>query len=189
MILDKNLLILVDVDGVIAPMLEDGWLPLYNKDFDDNLTSEDITDWDLRQFVKPEARDSIYTYLSYPNLYDNVRPVLNSLERINDLKNGGHRIVYVTTGIFPAKVSWLYKYGFLDEEANPVNGEKDLVISADKKLVHGDVIVDDKPQTILEHPAELPILYDQLYNRKVDYTIRAKSWDDVFFEICWHFGL
>ena len=53
--------IILDVDDVVLNLVPN-WLKLYNRDFNDNLTKEQITEWNITKFIKPEAKYSIYQY-------------------------------------------------------------------------------------------------------------------------------
>ena len=44
-----------DYDQVVSNTMV-AWLGMYNKDFKDNLQPEQITSWDIQDFVKKEAK-------------------------------------------------------------------------------------------------------------------------------------
>ena len=56
------MIILVDVDGVVAN-LADEWIKRYNADWDDNLTKEKIKTWGIVEHIKPECGNRIYEYI------------------------------------------------------------------------------------------------------------------------------
>ena len=56
---EDKLTIGVDCDDVVISLVPT-WLSLYNKDYNDNLTPEQITDWDVGLFVKPECDNKIF---------------------------------------------------------------------------------------------------------------------------------
>ena len=53
------MIVAVDIDDVIISLVPT-WLHLYNKDYKDNLSKNDITDWQIDKFVKPECGINIY---------------------------------------------------------------------------------------------------------------------------------
>src|SRR6266705_1995637 len=76
----------VDVDGVLADLhLE--WIRRYNRDFNDTLTSEDVTTWEIGAFVKPEALVKnangvapLFQYLQDADLYAHVPEIPGARE-------------------------------------------------------------------------------------------------------------
>lgn len=134
------MLIAVDVDGTVANLM-DVWLSRYNRDYNDNLRFEQITEWDVSKFVKPECGERIYSYLDDPTIYNDVSPIEGAVDGVNSLRLAGHRVVFVTAGGEASKYEWLLKYGFLDNR-------KDYVRCVDKSLIRADVLVDDGPHNL-----------------------------------------
>jgi len=167
--------IIVDIDGVIAA-LHTEWLARYNRDWDDCLKVESITDWDTHKFVKPECGRVVYNYLFDEDLYDNVKSIPGALKGVQTLRNMGFRLLFVTVGNADAKLSWLIENKFLTL-GDGMLGHPDYVCCTDKSLIKASIIIDDNPHVLGMHPA-WHILYDQPWNRHVAMA-RAKDWDDV----------
>ena len=49
----------VDCDNVLNNLTE-SVLKVYNEDYNDDLTPDDITDYYIENFVKPECKDNFY---------------------------------------------------------------------------------------------------------------------------------
>lgn len=163
---------LIDVDGVIADLLT-VWLNKYNKKYDDNLSYNDIIDWDLMQFVKPECGKNIFTFLDNPRMYKYVKPIPLALEGINDLRNY-MRIVYTTAT--PYKVGGI-KYWWLSE--NGFWNEKDYYIETHSKfLINGDLLIDDGFHNVQKFP-KLSLLFDQPWNQKYHHPRRIHGWEEI----------
>jgi len=64
---------LIDIDGVIAD-LHTVWLNIYNTEWNDILTPDQITNWNTSQFVKPECGIKIYEIIERPEIYDYILP-------------------------------------------------------------------------------------------------------------------
>jgi 5'-nucleotidase len=164
--------IIIDVDDVLADLLP-VWLGFYNRDYDDDLTPDDITEWDLTGFVKPECGKKVYHYLRHPDLYKHVEPVQGALEGIQVLASRGHRLLLVTAQDHPGKRTWLnenYFYSFAEEDG--------LIVARDKNLIKADVIVDDRPETVAAFSG-LGILFTRAHNEHSDWSPRADNWYDV----------
>jgi 5'(3')-deoxyribonucleotidase len=159
------LTIAIDIDGTIADLIS-VWLKEYNLDYHDNLRPSDITAWETHLFVKPECGKSIYTYLEWAEIYDEVLPIdlQNSVVAIERMRFLGHRVVFLTTstlGASGAKFRWLVKHGFLDKK-----NMKDYVEATDKLLLRADILIDDKPSTCKAwyESGRFPILFTQPWN-------------------------
>jgi 5'-nucleotidase len=173
--------ILVDVDGTVA-RLHDEWYRRYNNDYNDNLTDEKVTGWSLHKFVKPECGEKIYSYLSDPSLYDNVKPYDGSLFVIKELAKRGYNIVYVSAGISGAvaKYNWLLREKFILTSYQP---EAYFIVAFNKSLILGDMLIDDRDKNVMEYPRG-GILLDRPYNlaTQIDPRLnvkRANSWQKV----------
>jgi len=168
--------IFCDIDDTLLNFIPT-LLEVYNADYNDNLTKDDITDWQLDLFVKPECGVKIYDYFSDPNLnlYYAIKPIKNSLNIINLLKKNNHRIIFCTRlDPFNRKLNWLVENGFTKDS-------KDYVLAEDKTLLDAYVIIDDRFKYIQEYNEShrKAILINQPWNKKYDYVYRAYNWNDV----------
>lgn len=171
--------ILCDVDGVVADMLP-AWLALYNADYGDSLTPEQITAWDVSLFVKPECGKRIFSYLDSPDLYNNVLPVRGAANGIVVLREMGHRVVFLSacTGaeMVKAKVQWLNEFGF-------TTGMNDTILTGTDKpslkaLIRGDLLIEDYEQNLNEFNGR-GLLLDCAYNRHDTTHHRVTSWQEI----------
>lgn|SRR5512135_993687 len=142
------MIVACDVDGVVADLFH-SWLGHYNRDYNDTLTPEQITDWDVSKFVKPECGKKIYDYLHHGDLYDEVPPIEGALEGLERIREIGHRVVFVTTCVkqmTDPKWNWLERHGFLPKGKH---NQDDLIVAADKLLVDAQLLIDDRAKTIV----------------------------------------
>lgn len=171
--------ILVDVDGPVADLLPE-WLRLYNIDYGDELTPDQIANWDMTLYVKRECGPLIYEYLD-GEIYDGVDRVSDALDGVNKLREMGHRVIFVTSspeGTGDAKYTWLKRNKFLpDGRYSP-----DYIEAHDKSLVRGDILIDDRLENVKSFPGET-ILWDAPYNRSEVHGFRAHNWADVVADV------
>lgn len=157
--------VLVDVDGVTADSHKT-WLNFYNQDYHDWLTFDKIKSWGIHQYVKPECGRKIYDYLRRPDFYDNTLPVMGAVEGVGLLRRLGYKVVFVSAGMFPAKVDWLAREGFLVDfpyaDHRPETA-RDVILCNDKSMIRGDYLIDDYPGNLAEFPGKR-ILFDQPWN-------------------------
>jgi 5'-nucleotidase len=169
-------LIAADVDGFLAN-LHVPWYGRYNKDYDDNLQVDTVTEWGVHKFVKPECGTKIYEYLDDPTLYDDVLPYCGALETITALKNFGHRVIYATASpakSYGRKFDWLKQYGFITDQ-------KDYIETRDKSLVRADILIDDY-QGNLDVFVGRKILFGQPWNLSEEFNpkyLYAYTWREV----------
>lgn len=170
--------VLVDVDGVCADVHQ-AWLDLYNADYDDDLTVAEIDRWAIEEIVKPECGVKIFNYLANPELYTATPPIPGAFEGVQQLRGLGYEIVFVTAGFFMTKIHWLMKHGF--SLATKPNFAPDVVMCQNKQLVEGPILIDDYAPHLAGRA--MPILYDRLWNRGYEVTLRAMTWEEVIYMV------
>jgi 5'-nucleotidase len=168
----------LDVDDVCASLIPKV-LEIYNKSYDDNLTENQITQWDISKFVKPKCGKKIFKYFEKPKIYDDIVPVTFALDGITMLRKQGARIVYVTAalpGTMDCKFKWLKKWGFIENR-------EDYIVAKDKKLISGiDMLIDDNYDNIASFPG-YGVLYAKPWNMSFDYKPRINDWNDLIEKI------
>ena len=133
--------IALDCDDVVLDLIS-SWLSSYNRKFDDNLKEESITEWNISEFVKPEAKSAIYDFIHKPRVFSKAKPVDGALEAVNYMKEHNSRVIYVTAND-PANVKfgWLKDHGFIENK-------DDLIVASEKSLIIADMIIDDKYENV-----------------------------------------
>jgi len=165
-------IIFMDVDDVCA-LLSQVWLARYNKDYNDNLTDKDITDWSIDKFVKPECGIKIYKYLEDPTLYDNIKPREGAVEGIEALKKMGYRVIFSTScpiEVAGRKFYWLQDNGFTLKE-------REYTEIRDKSLLKGEYMFDDSYDNVAGFSGEACLL-TRPWNEKYSWNWRVKDWDE-----------
>jgi 5'(3')-deoxyribonucleotidase len=135
------MLIAVDIDDVCAQLLPH-WISRYNADYNDTLTEDNMTCWEIETLVKADCGMKIFKYLSEPDFYDGVLPVEGAAEGVHKLREMGHRVIFATSAhIYHGgkKFDWLVKHGFFGGKPS----HKDYVEVRDKSLIRADVLIDD----------------------------------------------
>lgn len=164
--------ILVDVDDTVCKLVET-WLWLYNKKYEDNLKPEDITDWDIAKFVKPEAKDTIFEFINNQAVYRIVPEIEGALSCVNRLRAMGHRVIFATWAMEDAagaKYRWLKKHGFLDSQM-------DYVECKDKSLIRADITIDDNFEYVQKFYG-MAVLFRKPWNMKADWNFCVNNWDE-----------
>lgn len=178
------MVIAIDIDDVLTASTIQAWLDLYNTDYKDSLTEEDITNWNITQFIKAECGSKMYQYLDRTDFYDHIDPIEGALDGVNVLRYQGHEVFFATaTDVHDngRKFDWLVKHGFLDGSRH---SQKDYMEIRHKGRIHSDILVDDSAANI-QLFSGYGIMFDRPHNRttSVHNTVRAYDWPGVVREV------
>lgn len=92
----------VDCDNVLNNLTE-SVLKVYNEDFNDNLTTNDITDYYIENFVKPECKENFYKLFTDKRVWKGISVVENCVDVLKKWNDLGHTI-YIVTSTEPANM-------------------------------------------------------------------------------------
>lgn len=128
--------------------------------------------------VTPEVREAILEIMNHPTFYADLEPIPGWAEAMHELEHMGHTVRIVTTPWWTNpdctrdKLNWVAKV--LGEE-----WRTRVVLTGDKTVIRGDVLVDDKPNIhgAVTDPTWRHVLFDQPYNREVERP-RIQNWTD-----------
>ncbi|MFZ5814819.1 MAG: 5' nucleotidase, NT5C type [Bacillota bacterium] len=164
--------LLFDLDGVCCNLMKK-WLAVYNQDYDDDLTEEEITSWNWDHFVKPECGKRIYHYLNRPGFFADLEPIEGCVEALDRLQHLCELVVVTASPKEAAgdKIAWVRRH-------LPMVPKGNIVITYRKDLVRGDFMFDDAPKNLIHHPATR-ILMDYPYNRDFHDGHRVHSWAEA----------
>ncbi len=179
--------ILVDVDDVIAEICEPV-LNFVNEKLDlkdaNRFVYDDIKQYDICIALgHPELTPYFIEQLGKENFCKNLEVIKGSQDTIKELQKN-HKIYVVTSPFYYSKF-WMYErtnwlvdnFGF---------STKNIVHTAAKELIQGDILIDDRLDNINSwasaNPLGFGLLWDTPYNQCENlqyHVIRVKSWDDV----------
>lgn len=179
----KKLTILVDMDDCIEN-LSDVWIDLLNKTHGTAVNRNDISNWDMSIAFPTLKEEDIYAPISSEELWKRVTPLPGAVEYLQRLISEGHKVVIVTSAAaesVPMKLNHvLFRYF-------PFISMKDVIITSQKQLVCGDVLVDDGVHN-LEGGRYEKILMDAPHNRgyraETNGMTRVRTWEEVYIKIC-----
>jgi len=171
--------ILIDQDGVIAD-----WGHAYGEAlarYGDAAAAiprhADQRSFNLNEGRTPAERAIIAAVMVEPGFYSNLRPIPGARSALRAMLKAGHDVRIVTSPWISNptcasdKLNWVAKH-YGDHWAQRV------IITTDKTLVHGDCLVDDKPEVKGDlEPTWEHVLFDQPYNRDVRKP-RIREWSE-----------
>jgi 5'-nucleotidase len=187
--------LLIDMDGVTADLLTP-WIQWINENFQDNQLNRhtleaagvhpgklghfkvtDITQWDTGKAtgLGPE----VFKFFETPGMFASLEPIPHAVEVLEALHKEGHEIHFVTassTG-HEDKLAWVRKH-------TPFIMPNRVQFVQEKHIVDGDVLFDDRPDTIerassdrfLDSKKPRPVIMDAPYNRKVKQLASFPVW-------------
>jgi 5'-nucleotidase len=170
--------ILVDMDGVIAD-----WGHAYGESLERHGEAArliprhaDQRTFNLNDGRTEEEKDIIASVMVEPGFYAQLQPIPGAKQALKEAVKAGHDVRIVTSPwvsnptCASDKLNWIVKHYGSQWGAR-------VVITADKTLVRGDILIDDKPEVKGSLMPEWEhILFDQPYNQHVQRR-RIVQWD------------
>lgn len=171
--------VLVDMDGVIAD-----WGRAYGESLDRHGYAaagiprhRDQTGFNLNAGRTAEEKRIIASVMVEPGFYSRLQPIPGAMTALKTMLKEGHDVRIVTSPWVSNRTCASDKLNWVVERYGSHWGAR-VIITTDKTLVHGDVLIDDKPSvTGVAEPLWTHILFDQPYNRDVDRP-RITAWSE-----------
>lgn len=175
----RHLTILVDMDDTIENLAE-AWVAYLNARHQTSTKLSDITDWDISKAFPTLTKEQVYAPLFEDAFWNWVKPMEGASEALQKLIADGHTVLIVTTSNYQtlaAKMEQVLFHYF------PFLTWNDVIITAHKQLIKGDVLVDDGIHN-LEGGDYFKILMTAPHNRCYDADknrmYRVTSWSETY---------
>ncbi|MDO5692713.1 MAG: 5'-3'-deoxyribonucleotidase [Pseudomonadota bacterium] len=163
------MLILLDQDGVLADFergFHDGWnargdvpcpaLPLAARQ-----------SFYVRDDYPSENRDVVEGIYTAPGFFRDLPPMPGAIEAVAALLAQGHDVRICTSPLNQWRHCVTEKYEWVERHLGTDFVHR-MIVTKDKTVVYGDVLVDDKPAvTGTRQPVWQHVIFDQPYNRHV----------------------
>lgn len=179
----RKLTVLVDMDDTLEGLLK-AWIGELNQVYHTNVKYEDATEWELSRVFPTLTEKQIYRPLLLNEFWGLVRPIDGAVENMRRLYEDGHDIYVVTASHYQSLAGKmervLFKYfPFIDWEH--------VIVTSNKHLVHGDVLIDDGVHNLLGGSYQ-KILMTAPHNRSFDAEAhgmrRVNTWDEAYAAVC-----
>lgn len=172
--------ILVDMDGVIAD-----WGGAYNASLDEfgddaaNIPRhQQQTTFDLHAGRTKREIAIIGAVMVEPGFYSRLEPITGAKSALKQMVKDGHDVRIVTSPWASNPTCASDKLNWIVDHYGSHWGPR-VIITADKTLVHGDLLIDDKPEIKGDHaPTWEHVIFDQPYNQHVADKRRMLDWGD-----------
>ena len=168
-------IILIDQDDVLANY-HARFLEIWKNEHPEKVwvSLADSAEYDVDKNYPPEYRDLIEEITVRKGFFGSLSPISGAKEALETMLVLGHDVRIVTapkrkhTFCVPEKFAWIEKHlgqKFVER----------IVLTRDKTLVNGDILIDDKPNVPgVCTPSWEQVFYDQPYNRR--YNNRRLTW-------------
>ncbi len=138
------------MDEIVVDLMSE-WIRRYNLQWNDTLSRDVITHWEVHRFTKPESGTSIYSILSDSDLFRDLAPTAGAVDAVTELHEAGYDVRFATAA--PTIESLTPKGEWMEEHFGHLNfSTRNLITLSDKVWLAPsvDVLVDDKPATIAQ---------------------------------------
>jgi 5'-nucleotidase len=171
---------LIDQDGVLAD-----WSLAFETDFKldyphiDAPLLNDNVNWDMTAGLDEEGKAAVQSVMVKPGFYAKLSPIPGAKEALNAMIAEGHQVSIVTSPYVGNPTCASDKIAWLEEHIGAGWGHK-AVITSDKTVVMGDILIDDRPNiTGIYNPVWEHVLFDAPYNlAHTNGRRRLSKWED-----------
>jgi 5'-nucleotidase len=135
------------------------------------------TTFNLNEGRTQAERDIIKSVMIDPSFYSALEPIPGSRTALRQMLKEGHDVRIVTSPWVSNPTCASDKLNWVVRQYGAHWGQR-VIITTDKTLVRGDVLVDDKPEvTGVERPSWVHVLFTQPYNVDV-LKPRLNAWTE-----------
>lgn len=160
----------IDLDTTLN-CVEDKWIDMYNKEYNDNLTPADITSWEIEKYVK--CGKDIFKYIYTPGFFRDLAIKPHAQEVVKWLCDNYD--VYIISAahydVCGDKGAWLNEYF-------PFIPYQNIIFCTNKSLFHTDYLIDDGAHNIETFTGK-GLLFDAHHNQNEERFTRLKGWLEV----------
>ena len=171
-------IILVDMDGVLADY-EKAFLDQYRTKFPLHfyIPQEERKQFFIHQEYPEELSEDIRSISSAPGFFQHLPLLKGAKEAVLEMDELGHDVFICTSPINRYKNCVAEKYLWVAKQFGH-EWTKKIVMTKDKTLIYGDLLIDDKPaHEGVRIPTWEHVLYDAPYNQEVKEK-RRLTWDN-----------
>ena len=171
--------ILVDADGVLEDLTQK-WVIYLNEKYGTSVQYEDIAEWDMTKSFPSLTREQVCGAELEDELYDHLEPYEGAVKYVKKLIDDGHTVYVVTTSPYQAIKAKIEKvilkhFTYLSW--------KDIIVTSNKKMIKGDVLVDDGVHNLLGGEYRKILMtapYNRSFNAEENGMIRVNNWVEIY---------
>ncbi len=178
------MIILVDMDNTLADF-DAAFLSLWQKTYPDEffIPLDKRRGFHLAEDYPDHLLDKIQKICDGKNFVKNLPPISGGIEAVRELLDAGHDVRFCSSHFREYKNCITEKYQWIEKHFGKEAVDR-IIMTRDKTLVRGDLLIDDKPKISgLATPTWEHILYDRPHNRQITDKRRLAwdNWRDIIF--------
>jgi 5'-nucleotidase len=177
--------VLIDLDGVVADwgLGYDRWARWYNLYLFGGIPYAERTTWDLCLNLTPEGVDINKRIMEMPGFYCSLQPLPGAVDAVERLIRAGHDVWFVSTPHPHNPTCASDKYAWVEEHFG-FEMKRKTILTDDKTLIKGDVLIDDRPLIEgVDHPSWKHLCFGEYgYSSSTD-SKRVPTWADARAEV------
>jgi len=180
------MIILVDMDDVLADF-DGGFLLKWREKCPDEffIPMSDRQKFYMRDEYPPELIDKMTELFTQKGFVADLPQIEGAVEAVNYIKERGHEVFICTSPMRQYQNCVAEKYEWVEKNLG-FEWTMRLILSRDKTLVQGNLLIDDKPEvTGSVKPTWEHIIFDKSYNAhiKVQRRINWQNYKEVLIEL------
>ncbi|MBO0899400.1 hypothetical protein J1G43_05420 [Cellulomonas sp. zg-ZUI22] len=170
-------LVLVDMDGVLVDLEAAFWDAFETAHpAGPRRTDGDRTVFRIDEQLDPQWRDAVRSIMAAPGFFGGLRPVPGAVEALDEMLDEGWDVRICTAPLLHNPTCASDKLASLARHFGQRWAER-AVITKDKTLVRGDVLIDDKPVVNGDWtPVWKHVVFAATYNQAAPSPYRLTGW-------------
>ncbi len=170
--------VLLDVDELCADFVG-AYLALVKEHTGTEYSRTMITDWDLKKCLSlsDSVQAAVDNDMRAPGFCEAIAVIPEAVEAVNELRKH-YDVVFVTSPLDGSttwcgeRIAWLQTH--FDAHL------ADIVLTVDKHLIKGHVLVDDKPANVQKYNScGVGLLWNATHNQRAEGLTRITGWGEL----------
>lgn len=171
------MIILVDQDGVLSDFDKCHAMKGRALGFPEHMTPAQRSSWQILDGLKDHEIQAVLNLWYTPGFFRDMDPIEGALQGIEDMLRHGHKVFICSTPMQGHPTCTIEKEAWVKEHLGK-DFVKRLILTHDKTMVHGEILIDDKPEIFGSRaPHWEHVLYDTSYNRLLQGK-RRMTWEN-----------
>lgn len=171
------MLVLIDVDGTVADLMSGFRAEWTARGGSPLVPHEEHTTWDIFDIVPKNERKLVQEVFDSPRLFAKLPTINGAVIAVKEIARE-HDVFFCTTPWYSNDTCCEDKLAWLAERFGKSMARK-TIFTADKTLIRGDLLIDDKPEIKgLNPPSWIHVIFSQPYNAHITDKQHLSSWAD-----------
>lgn len=162
------MIILVDIDNTITNM-NHIWLKYINNEYKTSYKYSDITHWGFFNELEAQGKD-VFSFLHIPQFWKDITVYPNAVFALEHWAKRGHQVYLATASDIFSPSFHIKMEQTLKPFSSHLINQNNIIVTNNKELINGDVLIDDKLETIEKWVklGKMGFIPDQPWNRNYE---------------------